>query len=245
MVDRHDSLSDVLGEVDPLGHRRRVPGQDRGDRSSSWRSRMGSGEGCRSVVSSAPRRFAVLRVAKIKTLGNLRSSAKHTFRQRETPNADPGLKDANEVWIGPDNAEGVAEAWADRTPEKIRKNAVHALEYLVTASPEALSAMSKDEQDAYFAKGLDWLCRRHGADNVLSAVIHRDETTPHLTAMVIPLDDRGHLNARSFTGGKLQLSEMQTDFAAAVSDWGIERGIHRSNGLTWAIPYSPTMASIR
>ena len=167
-------------------------------------------------------------MAKIKTLGNLASSAKHTFRQRETPNADPELKDANEVWIGPDSAEGMAAAWVERAPEMIRKNAVHALEYLVTASPEALAAMSKAEQDGYFARGLDWLCQRHGEENVLSAVIHRDETTPHLTAMVIPLDDRGHLNARSFTGGKVQLSEMQTSFAEAVLDWGIERGIHRS-----------------
>jgi len=167
-------------------------------------------------------------VAKIKTLGNLRGSAKHTFRQRETPNADPELRSANEVWIGPDDAEGVAEAWAARAPERIRKNAVHGLEYLVTASPEALAAMS-DEQDAYFARGLDWLCDRHGEENVLSAVVHRDETTPHLTAMVIPLDERGHLNARSFIGGRAMLSEMQTSFAEAVSDWGIERGIRRSN----------------
>ena len=228
MADGRDNLSDVLGEVDPLRHGRRVSGGGHGGRSSGWRGRLGSGANCRSAVSSAPRRFAVLRVAKIKTLGNLASSARHTFRQRETPNADPDLKGANEVWIGPDSAEGMAAAWAERAPETIRKNAVHALEYLVTASPEALAAMSKDEQDGYFARGLDWLCRRHGEANVLSAVIHRDETTPHLTAMVIPLDDRGHLNARSFTGGKVQLSEMQTSFAEAVSDWGIERGIHRS-----------------
>ena len=228
MADGHDDLSDVLGDVDPLRHGRRVSGGGHGGRSSGWRGRLGSGAHCRSAVSSAARRFAVLRVAKIKTLGNLASSAKHTFRQRETPNADPELRGANEVWIGPDSAEGMAAAWAERAPETIRKNAVHALEYLVTASPEALAAMSKDEQDGYFARGLDWLCQRHGEANVLSAVIHRDETTPHLTAMVIPLDERGHLNARSFTGGKVQLSAMQTSFAEAVSDWGIERGIHRS-----------------
>lgn len=234
---RRGGADEVLGEIDPLGRGRRIPplrtgttanAMGRGGR-SGWRSYLGSGVGCRSAVASAPRRFAVLRVAKIKTLGNLRSSAKHTFRQRETPNADPELKSANEVWIGPDDADGVAAAWAARAPEQIRKNAVHALEYLVTASPEALGAMSKDDRDAYFATGLDWLCRRHGEENVLSAVIHRDETTPHLTAMVIPLDERGHLNARSFTGGKVMLSEMQTSFAEVVADWGIERGLHRSN----------------
>lgn len=219
----------VMGEIDPLRRRRRPSlSKEASPPVVGWRSKSGSGAGCRSSVAAAPKRFAVLRVAKIKTLGNLRSSAKHTFRERETPNADPGLRGDNEVWIGAEDAEGMAQAWAERAPEKIRKNAVLALEYLVTASPGALGAMSREEQDAFFARGLEWLCDRHGEENVLSAVIHRDETTPHMTAMVIPLDDSGHLNARSFTGGRELLAAMQTDFAEAVADWGIERGVHHS-----------------
>ncbi len=35
--------------------------------------------------------YAIIRHAKIKTLGNLAASAQHTFRERETPNADPKL----------------------------------------------------------------------------------------------------------------------------------------------------------
>ena len=31
--------------------------------------------------------YAIIRHAKIKTLGNLAASAQHTFRERETPNA--------------------------------------------------------------------------------------------------------------------------------------------------------------
>ena len=122
MSDGRDDLSDVLGEVDPLRHGRRVSGWGHGGRPSGWRGRHGVRvRNCRSAVSSAPRRFAVLRVAKIKTLGNLASSARHTFRQRETPNADPELKGANEVWIGPDSAEGMAAAWAE--PEHRRPSA--------------------------------------------------------------------------------------------------------------------------
>lgn len=65
------------------------------------------------------------------------------------------------------------------SPEKIRSNGVHGLEYFVAGSPEALKATSPQEQDAYFAKALGWLKARHAAENVLSAVIHRDETTLH------------------------------------------------------------------
>ncbi len=51
--------------------------------------------------------------------------------------------------------------------------------------------MTRDEQDAYFRRALEWIEDRHGKENVLSAVIHRDEATPHMTVMTIPLDDQG------------------------------------------------------
>ncbi|RJE16469.1 hypothetical protein PHISCL_11194, partial [Aspergillus sclerotialis] len=65
--------------------------------------------------------------------------------------------------------------------------------------------MGRDEQNNYFRRALDWLKDRHGAENVLSAVVHRDETTPHMQVLVIPLDARGKLNARELVGGKDKL----------------------------------------
>ena len=76
---------------------------------------------------------------------------------------------------------------------------------------------------------LGWIENRHGKENVLSAMIHRDETTPHMTVMTIPLDDRGKLNCRSFVGNKKALSDLQTDFAEKVSEkHGLRRGIKGS-----------------
>ena len=43
-----------------------------------------------------------------------------------------------------------------------------------------MASKSREEQDAYFRDALDWLKGRHGAENVVYAGIHRDETTPHL-----------------------------------------------------------------
>ncbi|MGB3247228.1 MAG: MobV family relaxase [Sulfitobacter sp.] len=174
--------------------------------------------------------FGIMRTAKIKTMGNMGASLQHTFRERETPNADPDRLKANTILIGADNSKDVLAAWKKRAPEKIRSNAVHGLEYLVTGSPEKMEAMTRGQQDTYFKDALGWIEERHGKENVLSAMIHRDETTPHLTVMTIPLDERGKLNCRSFVGNKKALSDLQSDFAEKVSEkHGLQRGIKRSN----------------
>lgn len=182
-----------------------------------------------SGLDLGSRRFAILRCAKIKNMGNMGASLQHTFRERETPNADRALLKDNTVLHGGETSRAVLDAWKARAPEKIRSNAVHGLEYFVGGSPEALKAMGRKEQDAYFRRALDWLKERHGAENVLSAVIHRDEATPHMTVMTIPLDEHGKLNARAIVGDRGKLSAMQTDFAEKVGHThGLERGVEGS-----------------
>ena len=83
------------------------------------------------------RSFAILRCAKIKTLGNMGASLQHTFRERDTPNADARRTPDNTVLVGGNNSQAILDAWKDRAPEKIRSNAVHGLEYFVGGSPEA------------------------------------------------------------------------------------------------------------
>lgn len=188
-----------------------------------------SAPGTRSGASSASRSFAIMRTAKIKTLGNMGASLSHTFRERDTPNADPDRIHDNTVLVGADNVAGVMKSWHNQAPDKIRKNAVHGLEYFVGGSPHHINGMTRQEQDQYFTKALDWLKDRHGDENILSAVIHRDETTPHLTVMTIPIDEKGKLNARHFVGSKKDLSQLQTDFAENVgAEFGFERGVRRS-----------------
>lgn len=176
------------------------------------------------------RKFAILRVSKLSGMGKVAAAAQHNFRERETPNADPERLDANTVIDGARNTEDLLKRWHNLAPEKIRKNAVHALEYVVTASPEKLEEMGAKNQDAYFEDALNWLREKHGAENILSAVVHRDEISPHLQVLVIPLDERGKLNARALVGGKPQMRQMQTDFAKVVGErHGLDRGIERSN----------------
>jgi hypothetical protein len=119
-------------------------------------------------------------------------------------------------------------AFRARLPERFRKDAVQCVEYLLTASPEDMKGKNRQQQDAYFADSLTWLKAKHGAENVVYAGVHRDETTPHMYAYVVPrVGDK--LNARAFFGGAKALNAIQTDFAAKVGQkHGLQRGLERS-----------------
>lgn len=171
-------------------------------------------------------RYAILRTAKIKHASKLRRSLSHSFRESDTPNADP-QRLVDNTHIGAQSSREAIERFNDRlaTQSKVRKNAVLAVEYLITASPEAMQGKNRKQQDAYFDDALAWLRQRHGEENVFYAGVHRDETTPHMYAYVVPIDKREKLNCRHFLGGGQALSEMQTDFADAVgARHGLVRG---------------------
>ena len=169
--------------------------------------------------------YAILRVAKLKTFGQIGGSLSHTFRTRDTPNADPARTPLNEHH-GPQTPAEIQAAFKEILPEKRRSDAVLGLEYLITFSPEFAQA---NDGAAYFEKARAWLVERHGAENVVSTHVHRDETTPHMVAYVCPMKD-GRLRSTAFIGGPQMLSEMQTDFAQAVGrEFGLERGVEGSN----------------
>lgn len=182
-------------------------------------------------------KFAILRVEKLKTFGNISASLQHTYRTRPTPNAAPERQDRNKhVFKGqftpgvPPAPEDVLSGIKGRLPEKRRSDAVLCVEYMITASPEALK--SEAEHLKYLADARRWLEAKHGPENVIAVSVHLDETTPHLIAYVVPLDEKGVLNAKSFFGGRDKLRAMQTDFAKKVgSKYGLERGVEGSRAV--------------
>lgn len=173
--------------------------------------------------------FAILRTQKLNNFGSIKRSLQHSFREQQTPNANEELTPHNSHLRAVSSSE-VLTAMQALLPEKRRKDAVLCIEYLVTASPQALKAKSREEQDAYFESALQWLQQRHGDKHVVHAGIHRDEQTPHLYAYVVPIDpDTGRLNAKKWLGGVRALNNLQTEFAEQVAKHhGLERGLERS-----------------
>lgn len=168
--------------------------------------------------------FVILRTAKLKTAGEIGGSLGHTFRIMDTPNADQSKIHLNEHEY---SLEEIKQNIENRLPDKIRKNGVRVIEYLITMSPD-WEGLGTEAEAEFFNQAKRWLNEKHGSENVVGLSIHRDETTPHLVAYVVPIDPEGSLNARHFLGGRQKLSEMQTSFAEQVQHLGLERGLEGS-----------------
>jgi predicted nucleic acid-binding Zn-ribbon protein len=173
--------------------------------------------------------YAILRAKKLKSTAAIAKSLRHTFREVPVPNADPTQTPRNRMVGAESTAEGLAKC-KERWPEKRRKDAVLAIEYLITASPEAFKKHGGTlDEGKYFNDALEWLKKRHGAENVVVAGVHRDETSPHMVAYVVPIDGNGRLNCRSFLGGSTAMSAMQDDFHRTCGQpQGLDRGIKGS-----------------
>lgn len=172
--------------------------------------------------------YAIMRAKKLKTFGNVAASLQHCFRDRETPNADTERTHHNQHFAAhsTDSAMGKLR---DRLPEKRRKDAVLAVEYVMTASPEWWKTASESQQQAFFQKSMAWLEAKYGKENIFVATVHHDETSPHLSAFVVPVTADGRLSAKDFIGDRKKMAADQTSFAQAVAPLGLERGIAGSN----------------
>ncbi|WP_375156948.1 MobV family relaxase, partial [Klebsiella aerogenes] len=171
--------------------------------------------------------FAIMRCKKLAKMGNVAASLKHAYRERETPNADASRTPDNDHWAAKSTDEAMGRL-RELLPEKRRKDAVLAVEYVMTASPDWWKSASQEQQAAFFDQAHKWLANKYGADRIITASIHRDETSPHMTAFVVPLTQDGRLSAKEFIGNKAQMTRDQTTFAASVADLGLQRGIEGS-----------------
>ena len=169
--------------------------------------------------------YAIYRTAKLGSFGEIGGSLSHTYRTRNTPNADENKAHLNEHSLQTYNS--CFEAIKNSIPEKRRKNAVLCIEHLITASPD-WSGWNTEKEKEFFNKSLEFVKKKYGSENVIAHSIHRDETTPHLIVYVTPIDEKGGLNAKKWLGGRSKLSQTQTEFANEVKHFGLERGLENS-----------------
>ena len=117
------------------------------------------------------------------------------------------------------------------TGKKTRKDAVVLLDGLFTASPEFFEGKTTQEIKKYFEDCLDFYVKEYcqgDETRVLNAVIHLDETTPHMQVASIPVytsESGNRLNAKIIMGNKTDYRKRQDRFFDTVSSkYGLERG---------------------
>jgi hypothetical protein len=199
--------------------------------------------------------FAVLRIAKITSLKGLAGAAAHNNRTATVglDHADsraPLMGGGIQLLAGRNDA---VAAWRERVNTvglgKPRKDAVRALEAVISASPEWFAQASYDDRIAWRDQSMAWAARTFGDENILSAHSHDDEGNPHLQILAIPLTQKKRkkvgrprkgrqalpraavnswgLSAADLIGSPEKLTLLQTSYAADVANLGIRRGYPR------------------
>ena len=171
--------------------------------------------------------YAIMRCKKLTGMGSVASALQHCYRERETPNANAERTPENYCSVSQSADEAMGKL-RELLPEKRRKDAVLAVEYVMTASPEWWNEATPRQQAEFFARSEQCLEKKYGKDLVVAAVVHRDEATPHLSAFVVPLTQDGRLSAKEFIGGRSKMREDQSTYAESVKKLGLERGIEGS-----------------
>ena len=115
------------------------------------------------------------------------------------------------------------KAEIDRAGAHTRSNSVVALDTLYTASPQFFDDKTQEQTEHFFKECLQFHQERFG--HIISAVIHYDETTPHLHVVSVPLTQDGRLSARDVIGNRAKMSRTQDMFYEQVGKvYGLDRG---------------------
>lgn len=141
----------------------------------------------------------ILRVGKIKRMGasTPQSVQGHLARSRPTPNADPAKRSRNLWLVDPGDLSGAIDAVMDRAKidrDKLRKDATIANDILLSISPEWFRPENPEARGTYdkarvetFRKEAEAFLRETFGKRLVAAVLHLDEATPHVQAVVVPI----------------------------------------------------------
>ena len=136
--------------------------------------------------------YAVLHLEKAKGADSGMSA--HIERTIQPKNADPSRTHLNRELIQfPDGVRNRTAAIQHRLDtaglkRKIGKNQVQAIRIVLTGTHGDMEQIERTGRlDEWCQDNLDWLRKTYGADNVVSAVLHMDEETPHIHATIVPI----------------------------------------------------------
>ncbi|WWU66887.1 MobV family relaxase (plasmid) [Clostridium baratii] len=74
-----------------------------------------------------------------------------------------------------------------KSDRAVRKDAVVYCECIISSDQKFFKNLSLDKQKLFFRESLEFLGQKLGKDNIISANVHMDETTPHMHVGFVPI----------------------------------------------------------
>lgn len=106
---------------------------------------------------------------------------------------------------------------------KVKDDAIKMVSFVMTSDKDFFDSMPLEVERAFFADCVNFVKKRYGEENIISAVVHKDETTPHLHINFVPITPDNRLSAKYYFDGKL--ADLQTAVYEEVGKkWNLSRG---------------------
>lgn len=137
--------------------------------------------------------YNIIRLKKLKSTVHTSNAENHNFRKNlNIKNVDYEKTSRNSYLVGDNEVDLQQQFLALKEKYKFKHTegkSVKFYEFVISASPEFFKGKSKEQKEQYFKDNLailqnDFLKVK---DSILSAVIHNDESTPHMHVIAVPL----------------------------------------------------------
>lgn len=177
--------------------------------------------------------YAVARMQKMKS-GNLGGAYRHNeriFENHSNKDIDPEKTHLNYELTDRDRSipydRQIKQYINDNKISKraLRKDAVLCNEWIITSDKAFFENMSPDQIKNFFETAKNFFAERYSNSNIAYAMVHLDESTPHMHLGLVPMQN-GKLSSKSLFGSRDQLKEIQEAFPKYLNEHGynLQRG---------------------
>lgn len=117
-----------------------------------------------------------------------------------------------------------------RAVSRIQKNSVVDYSNIITVPQEQFKEWGLEKSKNYLKEVYNYFCEEFGKENVVSAKVHLDETTPHMHLHFVPVNQEdGKLQARALMT-PARINKIHTDAPKYLQEKGFE--VERGKGKT-------------
>ena len=168
----------------------------------------------------------------------IRGIQSHNRRERES-HSNPDIDYSRSVGnydLHESASDNYAQAIQNRIDDllmvkAVRKDAVHMCGLIVSSDKEFFDKLNANETRRFFEEAAAYLTDFVGRENVISAMVHMDEKTPHMHFLHVPVTPDGRLSANSIYT-RASLKKLQTELPSYLQSRGfeIQRGVEQKPG---------------
>jgi hypothetical protein len=175
--------------------------------------------------------YAVLHITKFKELGGIGAHLDRNYVQHNVDNSRTHLNEELSLYGGIELNTAIENRIKEgyKKQKAIRHDAVLAVGVMLTGSHEQMKNIENDPKlfNEWKQANYEFACDKFGINNIVRFSVHRDEKTPHIHCVFVPITEEGGLSAKSYMDGKEHLQTYQDDYIKAMKGFGLSRGISK------------------